>query len=163
MSDFHFKLQAGPYWLRLRKKNWKIVNTAVFGFVQFKAQWNYRWHKRCAHNSWIFIVKWTISEHTVWEECCSPMIKRCVHWKQTYPPSSAILRLSLNTGFKMYPCRPPCSCWLCQRRSPANTETHSSWSLQVETKKKKQINWIGYHSEMCSPPFSPSEKVVKSC
>lgn len=112
----------------------------------------------CVHNRRISIVKWTICEHTVlWEECCSAVIKHCVDGEHTNPPSSAILRLSLNTGFKMYPCRPPCSCWLCQRRSPASTETHSSWSLQVEDKdkkKQKQIKWIGYHCETWSPPFS---------
>lgn len=56
-----------------------------------------------------------------------PALKRS---RKTYPPKRAFFSLSLNTGFKMYPRRPPCSCWLCQRRSPAKTEIQSSWSLQ---------------------------------
>lgn len=52
---------------------------------------------------------------------------------RTDPPNRAFLSLSLKTGFKVYPHRPPCSCWLCQRRSPLRTETHSSWSLPGDT------------------------------
>lgn len=57
----------------------------------------------------------------------------------TYPPSRAILRLSLKTRFRMYPCSPPCSCWLCQSLSPVSIDTHSSWSLRIE--HKRNVTW----------------------
>lgn len=92
------------------------------------------------------------------------VINWCVHGEQTYPPSRAILRLSLNTGFKMYPCRPPCSCWLCQRRSPANTETHSSWSLQPKTKYNNEYNsWMAKNTEDLVQPNTYKDTLHKEC
>lgn len=61
------------------------------------------------------------------KKCCD-FGKVQVH--SSHPPSSAILRLSLNTGLSTMPWRPPCSCWLCHSLSPVSTDTHWSWSLQ---------------------------------
>lgn len=71
----------------------------------------------------------------IWTQMTGGIASKLRKWWKSYPPSKAIFRLSLKTGFKMYPCSPPCRCWLCQRRSPASTDTHSSWSLQDTTQR----------------------------
>lgn len=48
-----------------------------------------------------------------------------------YPPSRAILRLSLKMGFSIKPCRPPGSCCVCHSLSPLNTPVLSSCSLSI--------------------------------
>lgn len=80
------------------------------------------------------VLKWDQSDY-IWIQITGGIATKLRKWWKSYPPSKAIFRLSLKTGFKMYPCRPPCRCWLCQRRSPASTDTHSSWSLQDTTQK----------------------------